>query len=146
MNEQNMRKIIDGVNVLIIDKLKSEIFCIKRALSDNFFPGMYALPGGGINKGESREEAAKREFLEETGYEVHSLTGVKIEAAVDVGNITLHVLVLEGILGEKKSSTFDTDIAEVGWVSIDIFIQSLEEHHYPESEIQKFRNYLRSIK
>ncbi len=33
----------------------------------------YFLPGGGVDEGESMEQALQREFLEETGYELRSL-------------------------------------------------------------------------
>jgi ADP-ribose pyrophosphatase YjhB (NUDIX family) len=37
--------------------------------------GMYVMPGGGVNDGESLEEAFRREILEETGLEVESTVG-----------------------------------------------------------------------
>jgi len=35
--------------------------------------GGWEMPGGGIKEGESAEDAAKREFLEESGYEIRVL-------------------------------------------------------------------------
>jgi 8-oxo-dGTP diphosphatase len=36
-------------------------------------PGCWAVPGGGQDSGESFEQAARREFLEETGYRLGTL-------------------------------------------------------------------------
>ena len=144
MSKSDGKRIVVGVNALIIDGATHRLFCIKRADTDSFFSGMYALPGGGINKGEQISEAIKREFLEETGYLFEHPTDVKLEATVDLGKIVLQVLVVEGTLGDKVTDKVDSDIAEVGWVSFDLFFRSLREHHYPESEIQKFRLYLRN--
>lgn len=43
------------------------LLLMRRAGRDH--PGCWALPGGGIEEGESAEEAARRETLEETGFE-----------------------------------------------------------------------------
>jgi 8-oxo-dGTP pyrophosphatase MutT (NUDIX family) len=40
-----------------------------------FSPGIWTLPGGGIKKGETPNEAGKREVLEEIGYTVNSFGG-----------------------------------------------------------------------
>lgn len=40
--------------------------------------GDYSLPGGGMEKGETKEDGLKREFLEEAGYEIE-----KAEPLVD---------------------------------------------------------------
>ena len=52
----------------------------------------WEMPGGKVNAGESPEEAAIREFHEETGYDVGSLTVIETE---DNG------LVYMGIVGKK---------------------------------------------
>ena len=45
----------------------------KLVISEQYRPGpdrsMYELPGGFLDEGEQQEQAAKRELLEETGYE-----------------------------------------------------------------------------
>ena len=48
--------------------------------------GDYKLPGGGVEKGEMREEALKREVLEETGYkfsDIKEFIEVVIERKID---------------------------------------------------------------
>lgn len=67
----------------------------------------WEMPGGKVNAGESPEEAAIREFHEETGYDVCTLRVLEVE---DGG------LVYLGDVGKRLSITPNTDeIAEVGF-------------------------------
>lgn len=63
--------ILPGSVVIIIND-QNEILLQKR------LNGQWALPGGLMNLGESFEEVAKREVLEETGLEVFNLTLMKV--------------------------------------------------------------------
>jgi len=64
----NQPLIMVGSTVLVFDTL-GQLLMMKR--SDN---GMWGIPGGAMELGESTEETARRELLEETGLEAHSLT------------------------------------------------------------------------
>jgi 8-oxo-dGTP diphosphatase len=67
----------------------------------------WEMPGGKVNAGESPEEAAIREFHEETGYDVGTLRVLEVE---DGG------LVYLGDVGKRLSITPNIDeIAEVGF-------------------------------
>lgn len=58
----------DSARVVLIKN--NEIAFIERVKNGNTY---FVFPGGGIKKGETPEEAAKREALEETGLEVEVL-------------------------------------------------------------------------
>ena len=67
----------------------------------------WEMPGGKVDAGETPEEAAAREFKEETGYEVDSLEVLESE----VGG-----LVYLGQVGKKLSTIPNVkEIAEVGF-------------------------------
>lgn len=51
---------------------KNEILLVKRSLDDDFLPGIWEMPGGGINFGEEPEDAVVREVKEETGLSINT--------------------------------------------------------------------------
>lgn len=62
-------KVRVGVSAVIINENK-EILVTKRSLNDDFLPGFWDIPGGGIDSGELFEEGLKREILEECGIQI----------------------------------------------------------------------------
>ena len=64
-----------NVSVLILYNNESKILLQHRTKDAPTFPDYWAFFGGGIEEGESAEQAVKRESLEELGYE---LTGPRL--------------------------------------------------------------------
>lgn len=58
-----------GVRIMIVDERRVLL------LSHWYAPFAWTLPGGGVNKNETPEEAAMREGFEETGLKINSIAG-----------------------------------------------------------------------
>ncbi|TJW46991.1 MAG: NUDIX domain-containing protein, partial [Mesorhizobium sp.] len=65
---EELRQTIPAVSVAIIRG--ETVLLVKRARPPS--QGFYAFPGGKVEAGETLEQAARRELLEETGLRAHS--------------------------------------------------------------------------
>lgn len=77
---------VHGVRLLIVDERRVLL------VSHWYAPFAWTLPGGGVNKGETPEQAAMREGTEETGLVINSIAG-------EIGTYT-------GTLGAADRVTF----------------------------------------
>ncbi|HCC60313.1 MAG: hypothetical protein A2402_01440 [Candidatus Staskawiczbacteria bacterium RIFOXYC1_FULL_37_43] len=55
-----------GVNIIITNN-QGKILILRRSPKEKFFPGLWDLPGGKVENGETLGEAAERETKEESG-------------------------------------------------------------------------------
>ena len=53
----------------VLVKCNDKVLLCKRS-NTNTLPGMWSIPGGGVEDGESPEDAARREFFEETNIQL----------------------------------------------------------------------------
>ncbi|MEI7580824.1 MAG: NUDIX domain-containing protein [bacterium] len=72
--------------ILLRDK---KICLLKRSINAKFYPGVFAIPGGGVDGGEPVTSATVRETIEELG--------VKVDAAALRCVHTVHALTSDGV-------------------------------------------------
>ena len=109
--------------------------------------GMWAIPGGGVELGESMQAAAEREVLEETGLQVKAgeivYTFERIQHD-DAGQVKYHYVIVD-LLAQALDPTQPLrpadDVNDAGWFTL----SELEDSNMPISDttlalLQKFMN------
>ncbi|MDG4821119.1 NUDIX domain-containing protein [Asanoa sp. WMMD1127] len=96
---------------------------LARASDKSYFPGVWQIPGGGLEHGEAPSDALVREFREETGLEIEivrpltALASVRelrdIEVSWHFDLIVYEARVLRGTLRREVAGTSD----DVAWVA-----------------------------
>lgn len=102
--------------ICVVKKDDSYLFCKRE---DN---GLWVLPGGGVEAGETLEEAAKRELFEETGLKADELK-LRANWIFKIGKKTGKVGVYEGF---NISGTLQTS-----WESPEVAFLNLREKRIP---------------
>jgi 8-oxo-dGTP diphosphatase len=110
---------IVGIGIVVIKD--DTVLLVRRGKPPNI--GAWTLPGGAQELGETTEEAARRELLEETGLEVDTL---HFAATVDnirrdeTGRIRFHYTIIDfatrWVAGEAIAAT---DVTEAAWAKLD---------------------------
>jgi ADP-ribose pyrophosphatase YjhB (NUDIX family) len=110
---------IVGIGIVVIKQ--DAVLLVRRGKPPNV--GTWTLPGGAQELGETAEEAARRELLEETGLEVDTL---HFAATVDnirrdaTGRVRFHYTIIDfatrWVAGEPIAAT---DVTEAVWASLD---------------------------
>ncbi len=132
-----------AINLLIIDKKAKTILAIKRKKGDNHYPGMWALPGGQVEKGETLRKAAVRELKEETGLTLASFgTKTLLKGELTINKKKGSLLVHEVSVKKGKISPTDPQIDKAEWIESDDLISSLIMNQYPRAQIQKLSQLL----
>mgnify|MGYP002576993029 FL=1 len=110
------KKIIKVAGVAIIDQDKNKVLAGKRN-ADRLVGGMWEFPGGKIEKGETPQEAAKRELKEEFHDEVQigPQLGETVSYEYDFGIVKLTVF-----FAKLLTNNFNLVAhSEVEWLSAD---------------------------
>lgn len=109
---------MDGVIGLVFDQDQKRVLLIKR----RDIP-VWVLPGGGIDKGETAEQAAIREILEETGLKAKIIRKVA-EYSYSNSKRKSHLFLCEALSGEL---TTGPETKDINYFSI----TELAEPHHP---------------
>lgn len=85
---------------------------------------MQDLPGGFVDPGESPEEAMKREFLEETGYEAKNWKYLGVYHKDKYMNATWHAFLATDCVKTRDQKLETEEFIDVGLLSIDEFLDN----------------------
>jgi ADP-ribose pyrophosphatase YjhB (NUDIX family) len=91
----------------------------------------WAIPSGGIEKGETPEECCIREVKEETGYDVRIIEKLTVKETVIKGiEVKTHYFIVEKLGESSGLNDPDETIVEAAWIAL----SDLEDlaHMYPE--------------
>jgi 8-oxo-dGTP diphosphatase len=107
-----------AIGALVLKDQK--VLLVKRSQSPS--KGLWALPGGKINLGETLQQAVMREVFEETGVSVIPLQPIYSFDSIHKdgkGNTQFHYVIVD-LLAEYKGGELKAgdDAAEVGWFSL----------------------------
>ena len=70
------------VSAVIKNTHTNKYLLVKQPKNIGVYPGLWAIPGGGINQGETMYQALSRECLEEVGLKIFNITPLRFSDAV----------------------------------------------------------------
>lgn len=111
MQEKNKTQ---KVQVYVIVKRKDRFLLLHRTEDVN----VWEFPGGSIEFGESPENAAKRELLEETGIKARKIKLFDVSSAVYPDKKTMQICIFFFTEVGKKVSVLLTEHKEHRWVTL----------------------------
>lgn len=124
MNQQEWEASIERVGVVVGCLIKREGEYLMVQENQASARGLWNLPAGHVDKGESLEAAAVREAKEETGFDVRLIAHIALYHEAAAKSVK-HVYSAEVVGGELKAQ--EGEILEVSWLTYDA-IQSLEDN------------------
>lgn len=110
-------KRVDVVYVLIYDEETEKVLMVENRRGET---SDFTLPGGGVENGETLEQAAIREVKEETGYdiEVGGIVAVREVFRSVKGHHAVFFTFLGKITGGEISLSRPDEIVDIQWVDL----------------------------
>lgn len=108
-----------GARLIIVDERRVLL------VSHWYAPWAWTLPGGGVAKGETPEDAAKREAFEETGLTINSIAGEIGTYTGSMGNRDLVTVYYTGDFSGSLQMTPNFEIMARSWFDIDSLPEEL---------------------
>ena len=125
----------DTVEVIGVTKDKKIIIQEQRQPDTSWFT---SLPGGRMEKGESPTQAAKREFLEETGYQINKLKLFKKIEPWHKLDWSMYFYIAHDVEKVSKPTPDPGEKLRVKLISFDQFVKLSDDSNFRSSEIVNY--------
>lgn len=129
--------------VAVIQNLSGEYLLCRMSKNRGVFPGQWGLPGGGIEPGETMDEALEREIYEEVGIKIIQSKPWKFSDDLrkkiypDGTEETIYMIyLLFKCLTEDEAITLNDEFDAYAWVTL----EQLEEYNLNSATEETFRD------
>lgn len=107
----------------LIEAADGKILLCKKPSGKGVFPGQWACAGGGVDEGETLEEALEREVQEEVGLEIENIEPLffwddlqpKFDNGLSIGDIYMVYLIFR-CRAKTNEPTLNDEFEEYRWV------------------------------
>lgn len=119
-------KLLQRVIVVpIIRNSKNKVLICKKPPDRGVFPDQWGLPGGGMEPGESLEDALRREVREELGIEIEDIRplffkdGTETKSTPDGRSQKIYMIyLLFGCLAVSENIQLNEEFVEYAWAAL----------------------------
>ncbi len=125
-----------GVRVILVDERRILL------VSHWYAPWAWTLPGGGVNKGETVEQAAIREIKEEVGFDVNTIAGEIGTYRGTMGEKDKVTVVYTGDFSGSMNLHPNLEIMARSWFDIDALPEEISPANY--RRIQAYKDGVRN--
>lgn len=117
---------------------KQQMLLVQRALHDTY-PGLWEMPGGGVEWGEDPKDAVVREIEEEAGLMIEAVKPLAIKSSMSPkGNHVIRIAYLCKLIKPDQEVTLSEEHSAFQWVSLDtlpdLYLSSLAKRIFVEKE------------
>jgi len=134
---------VHTAKVVILREHDDHLLVLWRSLDDDWRPGESDLPGGGVEDGETDEEAASRETFQETGLRVGTMALVPLVEASRVvershGLVAIHQRLFAAVV-DRQEPVLSREHRESGWYPIDEAEELFEGQPNKQNGVRELR-------
>lgn len=132
-----------GADVWIINS-DNKILIQKRSPNKKLDPGVWAMTGGSVIKGETSKETIKRETKEELNIDLET-ENMKLIKKYKIRNVWLDVYIIRKDIDLEDIVMQEDEVVEVKWASYEEIDEIYKNKQFIENRWEYVRNIMKSI-
>ncbi|MDO8647994.1 MAG: NUDIX domain-containing protein [Candidatus Diapherotrites archaeon] len=123
-----------AVKALILDD-ENNLLLVRRSHDDKVAAGLWEIPGGRLELGESPFDGLKREVMEETGIPIDIGAPVNVQHFTNTDKVVITMIIFKCKALSKEVKLVDGELSEFGWVKIPEAKAKITKYFHKEIDI-----------